>query len=155
MSSKIQKDIAKAIKKDLPNQVGEQLQELLAQGERDAKAVKDQADQINKRIIEEDKLRKKIDELLELKHRSSGLDSRESDLNDQEDNLKVAMLEVKLEEANKRADMVKDFTSGLVRNTEFKETVFSNSFTNARNTPQGYHDAESSNTDTTTTKTTE
>ena len=76
---------------------------------------------------------KKLDE------RASELKSRESALKSKQRNLDISILEIKLEEANKRADVVTQFTSGLVRNTEVRKNYFSNrSWNDVRNDPSGY-----------------
>lgn len=49
----------------------------------------------------------------------------------------VTELKTQVVEANKRADMVVSFTSGLVRNTDFKRTVFNNEHQNGHTNSQG------------------
>ena len=118
-------EIQEAIKKSLPNQVGEALKERLAQADRDAKEVKLLNDKINDwiKLREEDK--KTIEAYRKFEERNSKLEEREKAVAEQERNLKLQTLEYQLNSEKEKTQFSKEVVMGLVRNTEYRTTVFS------------------------------
>jgi hypothetical protein len=132
----LEEKFSKLIKEDLPGKVGDELKKVLLQAERDAKDLKDlqlEYGKLEKKLVA---CEKDIDRLtLTLKEHVS-LDLKKNALDTRERNLKITELEIKLEEAHKRADIVQEFTSKLVRNTNFRKTVFDSEGTNVPYTDQ-------------------
>jgi hypothetical protein len=120
----VEKEIQAAIKKNMPAQVGDNLKVLLAEGEKAKQQAIEWKNEYDDVIKENRDLVKENDELKKLKHTAEALDKREAELNEKERQQEVEMLKVKLEEANSRANMVKEFTSGLVRNTNFRKNYY-------------------------------
>jgi hypothetical protein len=120
----LKKDIIKAIDQNIAAEVGNHLKTRLEKAETDAQLVKDQAAQIknlDKEIKEKDKtileLRSKLD-----KH--AGLGVREATIRTTEQKLKEMELEAKLGAEMEKTQFMKDVTLGLVKNTNFKRSVF-------------------------------
>ena len=117
-------EIKKIIEKNLPAQVGETLQKRLREAEEDKQLVEFQIDKIS--ILEKtiNDLNSNLREYEKLDERNDKLTTRENAVGIKETKQKVDELEIRLEESNKRADMVVNFTSGLVRNTNFRKTIY-------------------------------
>ena len=118
------KKIRDIIEKNLPSQVGEVLKKRLEQAEEDEKSLKDQIKFNKKLILQEGELNRMISDYKKFDERNSKLNAREKEITRKEDMYSIAELTFKLEEANKRADVVTEFTRGLVRNTTFRKTIF-------------------------------
>ena len=117
------KEIKLIIEKSLPAQVGTVLKEALAKAESDATALEESKTAL-KNLKE---FNRSLEERLNA-HRK--LDAREAVVTVREDGVKkkevmqeVAVLTIKLEESEKRADAVTSFTAGLVRNTVFRKSI--------------------------------
>lgn len=120
----MKEDIKKIIEKNLPAQVSEVLQERLKQADADAISLAHYkiGDTKNKAAI--GKLEKQLKEQQALDTDIKVNENLLKDIEKRERNLEISKLKIKLEESEKRADMVQAFTAGLVRNTTFKKTVF-------------------------------
>lgn len=67
-----------------------------------------------------------------VKDREVDVSKREKEVENAKRSLDIVTLKIKLEEAVKRANVIKDVTMGLVRNTDYRRTVFgSNEVMNA------------------------
>jgi len=119
-------EIQKIIEKSLPAEVGTILKERLEKAENDVVLLEEANKTIENLQKQKVKFEKRIADYQAFDTRNTELGAREEVVSELERNLKVSKLETQLEEANKRADIVKDFTSGLVRNTSFRKEVFSN-----------------------------
>jgi hypothetical protein len=119
-------EISEIIKKHLPEQVGELLKKELE----NFKELRGEHDQSLKDIDQKEKtihdLRQELEALKCLNLKRKELDVRELEIDDKERNLKVDVLDIKLKESEKRADMAMAFTTGLIRNTLYRENVFGN-----------------------------
>ena len=119
----LEKEIAEAIEKNLPAQVGKSLQERLKKVE----LLEDENESLRNRIKEVDlevvKLNGVISKYSEQDQRNSTLEVREKVVEEKERRLEIELLTLKVSEAEKRADMVSGFMSGLVRNSEFRREV--------------------------------
>jgi len=116
-------EIQEAIKKSLPNQVGEALKQRLEQADKDAKELKAQKDlnlhlqDLNENQYSQINGYKKLDE------RNSKLEAREKVCEEQELNLKLTIAELKLAEAEKRnVDMV-NLTALVFKSPVYKEFI--------------------------------
>lgn len=112
------------------------LTDLLKQAAKDAETVKEQA----QKIIDLDTLNKKLSEDLS-KHKSftereeklqqaqDALDAREKTLVIAENNQKVAQLTYELQAEKDKTAFTEKVALGLVRNTEYRKTIFDGEFT--------------------------
>jgi len=122
--------INEIIKKSLPAQVGEVLRETLAQGEKNAKLVKEQESLINnfkealvkyeKDVIELEAKIKDEDELVQ----------REIALVEGIRELEIDRLKYQLESEKSKSEFVVSVTMGLVRNSEYRKKIFDTEITN-------------------------
>jgi hypothetical protein len=124
----MEKEIEEIIKKNLPEHVGEVLKKRLTEADNDA------FDLVKYKQFYEDtkdslaKANLKIEEYKKLDERNFKLEDRERTVAEKERMLDVTTLKIQLEEANKRADTVINFTSGLVRNVEFRKQVYDSQY---------------------------
>jgi predicted RNase H-like nuclease (RuvC/YqgF family) len=129
-----EKQIKEFALKTLPSQIGEQLQELINQGKKDARDTKrlnKENEQLQKDIETIEKaLIEKTNQLKNIEEREKAIDENiifidkaRLDLEYKERELKVKELEIRLEESEKRAETVTEFTHGLVRNTTFRKVL--------------------------------
>lgn len=107
-------EILESIKKNLPEHVGTVLKNELAELER-LRKIEKRCEQLEKDNQQMRSMRVTYDDTLKLQ---SKMDEREKALDARERDMKVAILEIKLEEANKRSEIGK----GLVE-TIFKSPV--------------------------------
>ena len=127
------------MKKNLPLQVGETLKNLLEQAKSDSDKVKNLLSQIEsyqKQISIKDEM---ITQYSKNDDRNSNLDRREKDVSEKERNLKIQMLEFQLQVEKDKTDFAKSVALGLVRNTEYKRSLYDNindgSYTNGNYYP--------------------
>ena len=137
MEDKIKEQIEKIIKEDLPQAVGNELKQFIEEANETklklktaTKGLENYADLITKKDNEHLEL---INKLEEYKVREEKIKAREvaysianADLQNDKNEFKVKVMEIKLNEANNRADMVQDFVSNLVKNPTFKKTTITN-----------------------------
>lgn len=123
MKKDLQEQISDLVKKELPAHVSTELQKVLKQAEADAKRVVDLEATLKRRDErikyfdgEQSKYQKTEKREMELNRREAGLDKRELELNNE-------ILKIRLEESEKRADMVMGYTGTLVKNTTFRRNV--------------------------------
>lgn len=119
----LEEKFSSLIKEELPGKVGAELKEVLIKAEQDAKqivtlekTIADDTIKLNKLYESEANLKTQLEQ-----HKS--LDTKLANLEVKERALEITVLKIQLEEANKRADMVQNFTAGLVRNVEFRRTL--------------------------------
>lgn len=120
----MEKEIEEIIKKNLPAQVGEILKERLEKADGDAAMVL----YLQNRVVEQDKeiqtLNKRILEYEKFDVRNAQLDSKENELKEIERNLKIVTLEYQLQSEKEKTDFSKNIALGLVRNVEYRKTIF-------------------------------
>lgn len=119
----LEKEIAEAIEKNLPAQVGKSLQERLKKVELLEIDNETLRSKVTDKDSEIEKLNETISTYKELDQRNSTLEVREKVVEEKERKIEVELLTLKVSEAERRADMVSGFMSGLVRNTTFKKEV--------------------------------
>lgn len=120
MSTAIEKDLQEVINQHLPQQTSDALRRRLEQADADARVVVRLTEGNATLTAQVKALELKLRERDEKLVQAGDLSAREAAVAESERNLKVRILEVRLEEANRRADAVSEFTRGLVRNTEFR-----------------------------------
>jgi hypothetical protein len=117
-------EIQEIIKKNLPQHVGDVLKVRLEQAEKDAKRII----QLESNISQlEDSVKKqsvKLNEYELLNDRNSKLNEREVLLNKKQHDLDLEILQQKFENEKDKSEFAKSIALGLVRNTDFRKTVF-------------------------------
>jgi hypothetical protein len=149
----IQQDIQDAIAKQLPAQVGEVLRVRLEQAEKDAALVKSQKARIDELLRDTQRASNMIDARDAQLKRAGDLDARSADLDTRERNIKLTLLEGQLAAETSKTAFAKEVALGLVRNVEYRHSVFENSNKQVPTMPGAYtmSQSESSNkTDTST-----
>lgn len=120
------------IEKNLPAQVGDVLKKRLEQADKDA-ADLSTARKANEDAVKKiDDLNKQIADYKKFDERNSALEAREKACEIQERDLKVKTLEYQLQSEKDKTVFAQGLALGLVRNTEFKRTVF-----DTKNGPEG------------------
>jgi len=119
----LEKKIQKAIEEDLPKQVGEVLSKRLKEGRQAEIEIVNLGLQVTRLKEKEIILMADISKLEKLETQSKSLTTRENNIFIREQELETAILKIKLEEANRRADMVMSFTGSLMRNTIARKSI--------------------------------
>lgn len=122
----MKQEIKEIIQKNLPAQVGEVLRETLEQAEKDAEQVKILSENINKKTFEIKNLHYEIEEYRKFDERNQQLEQREKDVANKERNLTIQQLTYELNSEKEKTQFSKDVALGLVRNTEFRKSIFDN-----------------------------
>lgn len=120
----LDKKLNELIKESLPEKVGAELREVLARAEHDKKHLKEATIANEKACKQIDSYLKTISDLEKLLSEHEEISKRVLDVETREKALEIEVLKIKLNESEKRATMVQDFTSGLVRNTLVRKTIF-------------------------------
>ena len=128
-------EINAIIKKNLPAQVGKELQGVLAQGEADKAALKKLEGEFATLEQNYDELKDKKAAWEKVQQEKKTLADERAKFEEEKRDAKVEELTYKLAEAEKRADTVKEFTASLVRNTLVRKTIFDTE------TPGSYQDS--------------
>lgn len=124
MESNLNEDILNVIEKNLSSHIGSRLKEVLAKGEKDAARVELLEKELEKCKISYSNECKKTRGHIDIDNRETSCAAREKELDKNEQALVVKVLEIKLNESEKRSDMIMDFTSKLVRNTSVRKNIF-------------------------------
>jgi hypothetical protein len=119
-------EIQNIIKKNLPAQVGETLKKRLEQADIDASELKNYKEAVIGRDKTITELTKKIEEYKQFDVRNANIDAREVAVKEEERNMKVKNLEYQLQAEKEKTVLIREVTMGLVRNTEYKKTIFDN-----------------------------
>ncbi len=138
-------DIQDAIAKQLPAQVGEVLRVRLEQAEKDAKerSILESRNAEQRREIQQLEARV-TNRDIELK-KAGDLNARAADLDKRERDLRITLLEAQLAASNTNATFAKEVALGLVRNVEYRHSVFE---TNSKQVPTAPGSYTMSQTDT-------
>ncbi len=122
----MEQEIEEIIKKNLPAHVGETLKKVLEKAKIDSEKVDNLDKALTQRFSEIVALKSQISEYEKYDVRNTKIEEREQKVQEQERSLEITILKVKLEESEKRADQVSEYTKGLVRNIEFRKTIYDN-----------------------------
>lgn len=117
-------EIKAIIEKNLPAQVGDVLKQRLEQAEKDASKVKLQQQEIETKVEVIRLLEARLNDYSEFDSRNSLLEAREKTVDQTERNLKIETLEFQILAEKEKTQFAKDVALGLVRNTEYKRTLF-------------------------------
>jgi len=124
METQLNEDLKIAIDKHLSKEVGTRLQERFTELERKEIELKNTSEDLRLLRVSFSKLEEDIKKKERIETLISESDRKIADIEKRERDLELEKLKIKLEESEKRAEMVKEFTSGLVRNTSFRKTIF-------------------------------
>ena len=117
-------EINEIIKKNLPQQVGEILQKELARIPQLEKDLLDAKNAYNIAQSENREAQAELKQLKELKLEMEALRKERADIEERQRNLKVTLLEKDLAAAQSINTNSMEILKGLVRNTNFRKTVF-------------------------------
>ena len=122
----LNKEIADAIKKSLPAQVGDVLKKRLTQAD-------ELESELDEKKSENKALKVRVDRLEKLNIWDNRLEERETvlnkldeDINERMRNMDITVLQTKLDCAEDKAKAFHDFTTGLMRNIEYRSNAFGN-----------------------------
>lgn len=123
-------EINKAIEKDLPNQVGENLRKILEQGKQDADKVI-QLTRVNQNQLETiGRHEATIKEYQKFDSRNAELEAREKAVKDKETQQKIDELTYQLAAEKDKTTFSQNVAMGLVRNTEYRKSIFDSEMSN-------------------------
>jgi len=96
----------------------------LEQADKDAKSLELYKNLLATKSQEVEKLNSIVEEYRKHDARNSELDQRERELNKMQFNLELEILKSQLTVEKEKSEFVKSVTMGLVRNTEYRKSVF-------------------------------
>lgn len=132
-----EEEIAEIIKKNLPAHVGEVLKERLEQADKDTVKLKQQETALAEKNNKITSLEKTIEEYKQFDTRNAAITDRENKVTEAERNLKIATLEFQLQSEKDKTTFTRDITLGLVRNIEYRKTIFDSQSINGRYDDKG------------------
>lgn len=122
----IETEIKSIIEKNLPAQIGDVLKKTLEQAEKDAIKVKQLEEHIINKNLNISKLENKISKYEKFNERNLALKGKEKFIIEKERSLKIELLEFKLDIEKEKTDFTKLIALGLVKNLEYRRTLFNN-----------------------------
>ena len=120
----LNKEIQEAITKNLPAQVGEALQQLLAKATKDAQELADAKRYIEQHGKLSENLSNSVAELQTQLERHANIDDRLRELDEAKRDRKIFELETKLAAEQRVTHILDQTLSKLVRNIEYRNTLF-------------------------------
>lgn len=125
----IEQEISDAIEKNLPSMLGTKLRERLEQADKDAAEL----GQFKKLHVtqgdQNQRLRDQVSALQEQLNQHKALDIRENEVAARERDAEIAGLKVQLNAEQRMSQYARDVAMGLVRNVEYRKSVFENGMT--------------------------
>jgi HEPN domain-containing protein len=137
MNAALEQELKDAVAKHLPQAVGEALQARLKQADADAARVESQKSLLGELRGQIDELNKQVRAQKDEISKHIALASREAAVDLRERAAEVSMLTIKLEAANGNTTFARDVAMGLVRNTDFRRTVFDSEYSSTPIIPTG------------------
>lgn len=134
----MEKEIEEIIAKNLPLHVGEVLKSRLEEATKDAtrlaECIKDveKLERANKILVE------MVSEQDSIKKDQKATEQLKEELKEKERNLQITILTLQVEEANKRADLAKEFTFAVFKNPTFKTVEQHHGMTPVKSTYKDY-----------------
>lgn len=125
MTNTLSNDVQESIKKNLPQMVGQELQEYISQAELATKALAIAKDTIKELRSEVARYKTLDQEYCDMAHRERALEQAEAAIKAKDQALDKHVLEIKLQSMQNERDNATAMAMGLVRNTEFKRSNFS------------------------------
>lgn len=117
-------EIQEIIKKNLPAHVGDVLKKRLEQADADASELKNYKEAVVSRDKTITEQQKKIEEYKQFDDRNIKLEAREKTVAEQERNLRISTLEYELKSEKEKTALITSVAMGLVRNTEYKRSIW-------------------------------
>ena len=134
----IEKDLQEVISKNLPQAIGELLQRRLVQADRDAARVSEFGAIISANDKRISSLTNEVTELMNKLDEHAAIDQREAAVSAREIAAEIEALKVQLAAAQTNTQFAKDVAMGLVRNSEYRNTVFTTDNTTTPLMREGY-----------------
>lgn len=126
MLGEIEKELQELITKNLPAQVGNELQKVLAKGKKDAEEV----ERLTKIIEDKEetiRIQSSNNTMLQEKLNKAGdIEAREKAVAEAERNIKIKQLEYELKAEQDKTTFAQNVALGLVKNVEYKSSVYGN-----------------------------
>jgi hypothetical protein len=120
----LENEMLEIIKKNMPEHVGSELKKLIEKGERDAQMAKDLESELTSACEELKDCRKELDSHVDLNKRFNYLESKEKELLDREIRLEIQKLTHELQCEKEKVEFSKGVALGLVRNLDYRSSVF-------------------------------
>lgn len=120
----IEGEMLRVIERDLPNQIGSVLKTRLEQADKDAQELAQarlEIQQCKDKLLAQSRL---LTEHGLLETRARNLAAKETELAARERELALELVKEQLRSAQTNAQFARDVAMGLVRNTEYRDTVF-------------------------------
>ena len=130
-------EIQAIIKKNLPQEVGDILKQRLEQADEDAKTIITLQEHLNSRNLQISVLQEEVRVYQAFDTRNTTLETREKVVEDKERNVLIETLRYQLTSEQDKTVFAKSVALGLIRNSDFKTTVFSNESQNGYNDSTG------------------
>lgn len=125
----IEQEISDAIEKNLPNMLGTKLRERLEQADKDALDLQRLRDKYAEKSESAKTLTAERDAAKEQLNQHKALDIRENEVAARERDAEIAGLKVQLNAEQRMSQYARDVAMGLVRNVEYRKSVFENGMT--------------------------
>ena len=122
--STLEQELQESIKKNLPQQVGEVLKQRLEQADKDAKEVKTLFELTKQYKKETETLQQTIEGYKQFDTRNGLLDLAEKELEKERNKFEIEKLTYQLTAEKDKTEFSKSIALGLVRNTEYRKTIF-------------------------------
>lgn len=119
-----EQEFQEVIKKNLPQQVGEVLKGRLEQADKDASEVKRLNVLLNKCADDKANLEERIEKYQQFDTRNSLLEAAEKQLETERNKFELEKLSYQLAAEKDKTEFTKSVALGLVRNTEYRKTIF-------------------------------
>ena len=120
----LKKELNAIIKRSLPQHVGETLRKRLEQADKDEEENKSLKEELAENYEKISEQRSIIEEYKKFDERNKDLNRREKELEAGLIKLEIETLKYQLETEKEKTDFTKSIALGLVRNTQYKKTIF-------------------------------
>jgi len=135
----MEQEIKDIIAKNLPEQVGNVLKERLEKAERDAKNLEIMNVSYGNLMIELEGKKQKLQQLMSLESRISDIKNAEEAIKERRMEMALQISEIKLQEAEKRADELRNVLEIVFKSPVYRKTHLTNvhyGYENGQSTPK-------------------
>lgn len=119
-----EQEFQEVIKKNLPQQVGDVLKARLSQADKDSVEVERLNNLLLQYTVDKSKLEERIENYKQFDKRNEALDGREKEIEAKEKAFEIEALKYQLSAEKDKTEFSKNIALGLVRNTEYRKTIF-------------------------------
>ena len=116
--------LQEVLKKNLPQHVGEALRERLEQADRDASELATQKDRVKNLEAKEKDYLNELENYKQFDTRNALLEISKKELETERNILELEKLKYQLQSEKDKTEFTKTVALGLVRNTEYRKTIF-------------------------------